>query len=71
MVDGVLTRSWATRMKHRNRVEKLLCYRCGLEIHVGQRIHTNYRSGNPIKPRQWRPRKVYHESCYSEMYLDV
>jgi hypothetical protein len=36
----------------------LVCYKCGRVINIGERI---------VRKR----RKVYHESCYDSMFLDI
>jgi hypothetical protein len=39
MSDGVLTRSWRTYLKNRNRVGQLRCYHCAERIQRGDQIY--------------------------------
>jgi hypothetical protein len=70
--NGVLTESWRTRLMHRNHVEELRCFRCGGEIHVGERIHTNdaktFDNRGNLSLVQ---KRVYHLSCFEGMFIEA
>ena len=54
-----------SRLKTRNHVDRLFCYRCGGEVLVGSRVHVQRKrhGGAPVR--------VYHEACYLELFYDL
>jgi hypothetical protein len=71
--NGVLSRSWRTRLLHRNHVEELRCFRCGGEIQLGERIHTNSKNyyGSYWRDPGLNKVRVYHLSCYEGLFLEL
>ena len=71
MSDGLLTNSWRSRLIHRNRVDQLICFRCGEEIKLGERIHTNGNNMHTsIKPIMLKSMKIYHYDCLKEIIIE-
>jgi hypothetical protein len=71
MSDGVLSQSWHNRLCKRNHVKQLLCFKCGREIHVGDRVHTN--SGNrsySLRTYYEKKIRVYHLVCFEQMFIE-
>jgi hypothetical protein len=75
MSDGVLNQSWHNRLCKRNHVKKLLCFRCGREIKVGDRVHTNSGQvrnkfmGCVVEANE-KPLRVYHLECFEQMFIE-
>ena len=69
--DGVLTRIWSGRLCHRNQVDQLTCFRCGKEIKLGERIHTNGSNiPSSIKLNKTKRMRVYHQDCYESLFIE-
>lgn len=63
----ILDENYARLLKKRNGVERLLCHRCGREVHLGSRVHV-HQSQRRNLPNSFR---IYHfEPCWRELWIE-
>ena len=71
MSDGVLSGSWYNRLRHRNHVEKLTCFKCGKEIKPGDKVHTNSANRTYFLGSYYAKKiKVYHAECFDQLFIE-
>lgn len=73
--DRELTPGLVSRWKRMNNVEQLRCYRCGRELEIGDLLQVKYGgsvipSMEPCRYRIPRYARIYHQSCFEEMFLE-
>jgi len=59
--ESILRKTTLSYLKTSWNVERILCFRCGQQLQVGDLVHHTSHGGS----------RIYHASCWASMVIDV